>query len=116
MTNPSPLMVSFSNQDGQAPSEVSLCLPNTPVNQFVTVAWGDGTSSVIYGGVGNRIAHSYGNPSYLPRYVVSVTGDASVVSFYDASGDRPKGYLVGWGTYNVNQITLPDLTVIYNLP
>jgi len=36
------------------------------------------------------------------------------VSFYDASGDRPKGNLVGWGTYNVNQITLPDLTVIYN--
>jgi hypothetical protein len=107
-----PLQVIFYNNSLQAPSEVSISLPNTVVNSFVIVAWGDGTSSKVYGGVGNRIAHSYGNPSQRAGYTVSVTGDASTVSFYDASGDRATGQMVGWGSYNVSKVIMPNNTIV----
>lgn len=103
-----PLQVRFYNDSLQAPSEVSISLPNTPFGSFVMVEWGDGTSSKVYGAVGNRIVHSYGNPSKQAGYIVSVTGNAPTVSFYDASGDRATGAMVGWGSYNVSKVIMPN--------
>lgn len=113
MSNPPyPLSIRLTNQDNQAPSEVCISLPSTSVSEFVTVAWGDGTSNVVYGGVGNRIAHSYGNPSRTSNMILTVTGDAKTISFYDASGDRPIGRLNGWGDYVIGKVIMPDNSIV----
>jgi hypothetical protein len=109
-----PLQIKFFNASMQTPSEISVSLPKTDVASFVTVSWGDGSTSQLYGGVGNRLVHSYGNPTQKGGYTVCVTGDAQIVSFYDASGDRPKGVFIGWGDYAIMTLIMPDNSVMTN--
>jgi len=109
---PRPLLVYFVNSNGGAgATDVSICFPNLPVWQWRNVEWGDGTSTKVYGGVGNRFVKNYGNPQHAPR-AVSVYGDVDVVDFYDTCGERAKARISFWGDYSVGSVTLPDLTVV----
>jgi len=106
-----PLIVSFSNHNGgAAASEVTLSFPNLSKIDYRLVEWGDGTSSKVYGGMGNRVVHNYGNPRHEP-YEVQVYGDVDVVDFYDPNGDRAAAKIVTWGDYNVGKVIFPDLSV-----
>lgn len=107
-----PLLVYFANTRGGAgATDVSISFPNLPVSEFRVVQWGDGSSDNVYGGVGNRIVHNYGNPQHAAR-PVSVYGDIDVVSFYDACGERAAARISFWGDYTVGSVILPDLTVV----
>ena len=107
-----PLSVYFINKRGGAsPSDVSICFPNLPVGQWRLVQWGDGTSTKVFGGIGNRFVHNYGNPRHAP-YEVSVYGDIDVVDFYDPSGERAKARLSFWGDYQIGSVIFPDLSTV----